>query len=147
MRLSAKTRYALSAMLVMAADENNETPCTAARLSGTLQLSVGYLEQVLLCLRRGRLIEASRGSQGGYRLHLAPEEITVLDILLVMEPSAFAKTAQTTPESAPELDRAAEELVYAPLDQAVQSALQAVTLADLRDQAAQRAMSGYMYYL
>lgn len=147
MRLSAKTRYALAAMLVMAGDEDARTPCTAGRLSAALQLSTGYLEQVLLCLRRGRLIEASRGSQGGYRLQRPPEQITVLDILLVMEPSAFAPTADTTPESAPGLDRAAAELVYAPLDTAVQQALAGISLAALRDETAQRSMTGYMYYL
>ena len=147
MRLSVKTRYALAAMIALAGAQTEEVPCTAVRLSETLHLSVGYLEQVLLCLRRGQLIEASRGSQGGYRLRRAPGQITVLDVMLVMEPAAFARTGSTTPESAPEIDRAAEELVYAPLDRSVQQMLGGISIAWLQEQSAQRSLTGYMYYL
>lgn len=147
MKLSAKTRYALASMLVMASDTTGQTRFTVSYLADTLGISKDYLEQILSFLRRGRFITSVKGAQGGYRLDCQPEQITVYDILTTMESAAFEPTASTTPHSAPHIESALSALVYKPMDRAVQTALSGITLAQLRDQLTLRSMSGYMYYL
>ena len=48
-------------------------------------LSVAYLEQIFLRLRRAGLVESERGRSGGYRLCRPPSEIMVADILSAVE--------------------------------------------------------------
>lgn len=147
MKLSTKTRYALASMLVMAADPTGKTRYTVANLADTLNISKDYLEQILSFLRKSRLITSTKGPQGGYSLNHPPEEITVYDILYVMEPFIFEPPVLTTPESAPHIESAVSSMVYQPLDQAIGAALSSITLAQLGSRITESSMNGYMYYL
>lgn len=49
------------------------------------QLSVAYLEQIFLKLRRAGLIESARGRAGGYKLSRLPERIMVAEVMLAVE--------------------------------------------------------------
>lgn len=147
MKLSAKSRYALASMLVMATDVSEQSRFTVAYLANSLCISKDYLEQILSSLRRAQLIASIKGPQGGYRLNRPPEKITVFDILSSMEPAICETSAPTTPDSAPQIEHALTALVYQPLDRTVQTALSDITLAALNDQVTQRSMTGYMYYL
>lgn len=49
------------------------------------EISEKYLEQIIMPLSRAGLVKSTRGAQGGYRLQLPPEEISVGDILRVTE--------------------------------------------------------------
>ncbi len=80
MRLTTKGRYAVTAMLDLAIN-STEKPTSLSEISGRQGISLSYLEQLFTRLRRGELVESTRGPGGGYRLSLAASEITVLAIL------------------------------------------------------------------
>lgn len=85
MRLSTKSRFAVTAMIDIALREN-AGPVSLADIGGRHQISLSYLEQLFSKLRRRGLVESTRGPGGGYSLGRAGESITVADIIDAVEP-------------------------------------------------------------
>lgn len=131
MRLSAKGRYALAAVVSMAQRHNSGEYVTVIRISETLGISKIYLEQVFSLLKRGDIVSSVKGSQGGYQLTRMPDRITVLDVLSAVENSLFEKAADTVAEKTPDIESALRSIVFDKLDLSVQQTLKSVTLDDL----------------
>lgn len=62
-----------------------ESPISIKSISQRQGISEYYLEQLFSALRKAKLIKSIRGAQGGYVLNKLPEEITVADIMEVLE--------------------------------------------------------------
>lgn len=84
MKLSTKGRYGLKAMLELALNYDNG-PVSIKHISERQNISERYLEQIFSKLKKSGLIKSIRGAQGGYVLAKHPEEISVGDILRVLE--------------------------------------------------------------
>ena len=84
MKLSTKGRYGLRAMLELAYNAE-EGPRTIHAIAEKQEISERYLEQLLIPLKQSGLVKSVRGSQGGYILGRAPQEISVGDIIRVLE--------------------------------------------------------------
>lgn len=148
MRISAKARYGLFAIVEMASLYENGAYITLMSLSEKLKISKIYLEQVFSALRHAKIVVSAKGAQGGYKLSRAPEEITVYDILFSVETSLFEKTEQTTEEGAKYLEKAIQETVFDALDNQIKETLSKITLSELVTKAeAYGVDEGYMYYL
>ena len=147
MKLSAKGRYGLAAMAYLAQNYAAGTPVTILSISEKLGISKIYLEQVFSLLKRAQLVHSLKGAQGGYELAAPPQKITACDILSAIELSLIEKT-QTTSDKVPELDRALHTCVYDPLDTAITSTLQRVTLTDiLTETERQKSSDNLMYFI
>ncbi|MEV6695133.1 Rrf2 family transcriptional regulator [Micromonospora sp. NPDC051196] len=79
MYVSARSDYAVRAMLAMA--HRHPELVKAAVLAASQDIPYSFLQGILLDLRRAGLLHSSRGSDGGYSLTRAPEEITIGDVL------------------------------------------------------------------
>ena len=84
MKLSTRGRYGLRAKYDLAI-RYGEGPVSLNSIADRQMVSLPYLEQLMAKLRRAGLASSSRGAQGGYELAKPPEEITVGDIVRVME--------------------------------------------------------------
>lgn len=84
MRLSTRGRYGLKAMYQLAI-YHGEGPIPLKNIADEQNLSENYLEQLVSALRKEGLLKSVRGAQGGYMLAKPPEDITVGDILRVLE--------------------------------------------------------------
>jgi Rrf2 family protein len=60
-------------------------PLSIAEVARIEHLPVAYLEQLGAHLRRGGLVESTRGVHGGYTLTRSPDQISVLDVITVVE--------------------------------------------------------------
>jgi len=93
MNLSTKGRYGLRALFQLALMDSSK-PVPLNVIAQKQGLSEPYLEQLIAPLRKAGLVESIRGVRGGYKLARKPEEITVGEILRVLEgPIAPAKCA------------------------------------------------------
>ncbi len=79
MRLTTKSRYAVTAMLGLAL--HKDRPLTLLDLSEKQGISISYLEQLFAKLRAKGLVKGVRGPGGGYYLGRSAEEISVADII------------------------------------------------------------------
>ncbi len=80
MKLTAKGRYAVTAMLDLAVHDQ-EGPICLADISERQGISLSYLEQLFAKLRRNNLVASVRGPGGGYRLNRDASEIFVAEIV------------------------------------------------------------------
>ncbi|GGM66836.1 RrF2 family transcriptional regulator [Dactylosporangium sucinum] len=88
MRLSARVDYALRAVaeLAAASSASPETRLvTADRLASAQQIPPKFLESILLQLRRGGVVVAQRGPEGGYRLARPAADISLAEIIRVID--------------------------------------------------------------
>tara|TARA_Y100000741_G_scaffold109724_1_gene82311 strand:+ start:696 stop:1121 length:426 start_codon:yes stop_codon:yes gene_type:complete len=96
MKLNTKSRYAVMAL----ADMSNFTrkrPVSLRDISLRQNISLLYLEQIFLKLKKNNLVKSIRGTNGGYILNKDPKEIKISEIFLAVEEKV--KTVGCTKES------------------------------------------------
>ena len=80
MQLNTKGRYAVMAMVDLA-EHGAHLSVPLAAIAERQHISIDYLEQLFMKLRRAGLVNAVRGPKGGYRLSQAPSEISIAQIM------------------------------------------------------------------
>ena len=96
MKLTSKGRYAVMAMADLAKN-NVKEPTSLAEISLRQGISIAYLEQLFLKLRKNNLVQSVRGPSGGYLLSKNPEEIKLLSIIRAVDEKV--KTVKCKKES------------------------------------------------
>ncbi|MEL7167704.1 MAG: Rrf2 family transcriptional regulator, partial [Pseudomonadota bacterium] len=84
MKLSTKGRYAMVALADIALSEGKGL-VTLSEISKRQSISLPYLEQLCVKLRRAKLVTSVRGPGGGYKLAKAPSDIRVCDVLQAVD--------------------------------------------------------------
>jgi len=80
MKLSTKARYAITAMMELALNENKK-PTTLAEISEYQKISLSYLEQLFAKLRSKGLVRGVRGPGGGYHLAVPAANLSIAKIV------------------------------------------------------------------
>ena len=84
MRLTSKGRYAVMAMADLA-KINTDQPTNLTEISLRQGISISFLEQIFLKLKKNNLVRSSRGPSGGYLLAQSPEEIKLSSIIKAVD--------------------------------------------------------------
>ena len=89
MKLSTKGRYAMVALADLAMT-SDESLLSLGEISKRQDISLSYLEQLFVKLRRAGLVESVRGPGGGYRLAKPASQIRVVDVLSAVDETVSA---------------------------------------------------------
>ena len=89
MKLSTKGRYAMLALADLAMTEGDDLK-SLAEVAKRQNISLPYLEQLFVKLRRAGLVEAVRGPGGGYRLARSPDAIRISQVMEAVEETVDA---------------------------------------------------------
>ena len=84
MRVSAKSDYALRALIEMAG-RTDGAPVSAEELGRLQGIPHGFLQAILADLRRSGVVVSQRGQSGGWRLNREPDDISVADVIRAVE--------------------------------------------------------------
>lgn len=84
MKLSQKSKYALRALIDMAG-EPAESPVRLRDLAARNHIPLKFLEQIFLRLRHAGIVHSRVGARGGYSLARPPSEITVGEIIRMLD--------------------------------------------------------------
>lgn len=89
MKLSTKGRYAMVALADIALQPEGDL-VTLGEIAKRQDISLPYLEQLFVKLRRAGLVESVRGPGGGYRLAKTTHEIRVVEVLSAVDETVDA---------------------------------------------------------
>ncbi len=84
MRLNTKSRYAVMALADMASFKDNK-PISLRDISLRQSISLLYLEQIFLKLKKKNIVQSVRGTNGGYILTKSPKNIRLLEIFVALD--------------------------------------------------------------
>ena len=84
MKLTTKGRYAVMAMADLALFRG-KGPTNLTDISLRQNISLAYLEQIFIKLKKSHLVKSIRGAKGGYVLELPPEEIRISNIISAVD--------------------------------------------------------------
>src|ERR1700677_3634392 len=84
-KVSAKAEYACVAMVELAIKYPLGQPVQIKNIAQTHDISPRFLVQILIQLKSAGLVASSRGAAGGYQLTRPPEEISLADVVHVID--------------------------------------------------------------
>ncbi len=137
MRISAKTEYACIAMLELASQYGSGEPVRIRWIAERHGIPPRFLVQILLQLKGAGLVNSVRGAAGGYQLAKSPAEISLGQVMEVIDGS-FEEGAKATSAS---LDSAAVRVLsqaWSDVAAMQRKMLDERTLADLLEQSRQQ---------
>lgn len=138
MELTTKGRYAVMAMADLAsqagADDGTTGAVSLAVIAERQDISLAYLEQLFVKLRRGGLVESARGRAGGYRLARPASDIVVADIMAAVDESVrMTRCAGDRGDACVRGTRCLTHGLWDALGRCISDFLSSVTLQDVID--------------
>jgi Rrf2 family iron-sulfur cluster assembly transcriptional regulator len=130
MKLSTKSRYGTRLMLDMA-QHYHDGPIHLSTVARRQGISVKYLEQIIIPLKKANYILSMRGPKGGHVLARPPEEITVGEIVALLEEGASLAECSHNPMVCERSPTCQTRYIWQEAAQAMFDKLHSITLADL----------------
>lgn len=143
MIVSAKTEYACVAMLELAVRHGSGEPVRIRDIADQHGIPSRFLVQILLQLKTAGLVTSLRGASGGYQLAKDPSEITLGDVMAVVD-SQWGKVSGGTLQDS-QTNRVLHS-IWQQLAEKEQEVLSGVTLADMAQRLQTQEKEG-MYYI
>jgi Rrf2 family protein len=139
-KLSAKADYAVRAVLVLAAHEG-AGPLKGELIASRQGLPLKFVENILGELKHAGIVMSQRGPEGGYRLALPPDQITVAEVIRVVD-GPLAAVAGVRPDAI-SYPPGAEALPDVWLDarRRLREVLEHVTFAELVERSRQKRLA------
>lgn len=129
-RLSKTTDYGI-VLMAQLADEREGEPQNARELAAASDLPVPMVSKVLKALAREGLLVSQRGAKGGYSLARAPEDLTVSEMIRVLEGPVALTDCAIGPALCEHETMCVVREPWQQISRVVEQALSDVTLADL----------------
>jgi len=115
---------------------NSDKPVSLKDISGEEGISLSYLEQLFVKLRKGSLVKSVRGPGGGYVLAKAPSDISVGEVISVVEePLNPVACLDADSEECDRAESCITQSVWKGLAEKISEFLYSVTIEDLRHEA------------
>ncbi len=131
-KLSTKGRYGTRLMLNLAHNYNNGNEAVILKsVSDNEEISIRYLEQIVIPLKISRLVKSIRGAGGGYTLARHPSEIKVSEILHALEGSCCLVDCIDDPDYCDRIPLCASYDIWKEASKLLRDYFDSVTLQDL----------------
>lgn len=148
MKISTKGRYGLRAMIDLATHGASGTPVYLSDIAKRQGISDKYLEHIFGTLHKAGLVKALRGRKGGYMLTKEPNEITLNQIITILEGPCTLVDCVTDPGSCTKTDTCVTREVWSLLGNKIEEVLTGYTLAALAERQTQKAHQDMpMFYI
>ena len=132
MRVSAKSDYALRALIEMAG-RTESTPVSAEELGRLQEIPHGFLQAILADLRRSGIVVSQRGQSGGWRMSRSADTVSVADVIRAVD-GPLVSVYGLRPEAVTYNERAdGLQQVWIAARRALRDVFEQVTLQQLAD--------------
>ena len=130
LKLSKMTDYAVVILADMAREK--DALMSASTLAHNTKLPEPTVSKILKLLSKQDIVASSRGSNGGYALNKKPEEINMADVIMATDaPIALTACVDSSNQSCELIDTCTVKNQWNPVNQAMQSALENVSLKQM----------------
>ena len=133
MRLTTRSRYGTRLVLDIA-QRQEDGPVSVSQIAKRQDISVKYLEGLIWELKKAGYITSVRGARGGHLLTRLPEEITVADIVDVLEGNSHLVECDLQDKPCPRADFCPTRNLWKDVQDMVYDKLSSVTIHDLMQQ-------------
>ena len=130
MKLSTRGRYAARALLDLARHQG-AAPIPLRDIARRQEISLYYLEHIVMPLAAAGMVRSSRGASGGIQLAKPPQEIRLGEVLRLVEGPLVLVDCVANPEICPRARQCVAREIWAELDRVINVVLEATTLQDL----------------
>lgn len=130
MKLTTRSRYG-TRLLVDMAEHYQDGPIHLVNIAKRQGISVKYLEQIIIPLKKARYVKSVRGPKGGHMLAKPPEEITVGEIVALLEEGANLVDCSDNENVCERSKTCPTREIWRDAAEAMFDKLKSVTLADL----------------
>jgi len=130
LKISAMTRYALRILMDIASHEKDGVPRTEKMIAERQGISMKFLSRIVIPLRRARLIASHKGANAGFTLLKKPEEITLLQIVEIMQGPVAVLDCLDRRVRCGRSRACAARRIWCRVNTALSDALESITLAD-----------------
>ncbi|MGM0482628.1 MAG: RrF2 family transcriptional regulator [Patescibacteria group bacterium] len=127
MKISKRSQYGLRALLRLTQTSGY---CPMHEIAEKEGISTDYLEKIFFDLEKGGIIRSKRGANGGYSLAIAPERISLKDILEVLEKNF--NLVECVGERCDREDICPTASVWKRIDESLKRKMNSVTLKHLK---------------
>lgn len=128
-KISTREHYGLRLALWLAQTYRTKQPITLADIGRHENISLEYLEQLIVPFRRARWISSQRGRNGGYRFIKDPKRLTLLDVTNLI--SNKPRVVDCLTASCPLEHRCPSKTAWQKVQSALDQALNKITLSQL----------------
>jgi len=130
--ITTKSPYAVRALAELAR-RGGDSPVPIGEIAKARAIPVQFLEGLFATLRRAGVLQSQRGAKGGYRFARPPAEVTVLEVVELLEGEVGAEAEASGP-------------VWVEAVEAVKGVLRVTTIADVAESEGELAAPP-MYYI
>ena len=130
MKLSTRSRYGTRMMLDLA-EHYDEGPTQIGEIARRQNISVKYLEQLIIPLKKGDLIKSVRGPKGGHMLAKAPDKISIGEIVEVLEGSIHLSNCIENPDICDRVDSCVTRQLWERATKVMRNELDSITLGEM----------------
>jgi len=113
------------------AQHQRETPIQLGEIARRQNISLKYLEQIIRPLKRAEYIKSFRGSKGGHMLNKPPEQITVGEVVALLEGGSVLTHCSKNPKICSRSERCPTRYLWMEASDALFARLNQITFADL----------------
>ena len=146
MKLSSKGRYAVLAMVDIAKYAEDK-PCKLSNVALRQNISLHFLEQIFLKLKKSNLVKSHRGPGGGYELSDKRENIKVSDVISAVDESIQTTGCNNDPKAfcTGKSAKCLTHHLWEDLENLIEGYLESVSLKDLVDGNKKSFLQGSIY--
>lgn len=130
-KLSTRGRYGVRLMLDLALHNNKERSVSLKEIADRQGVSEKYLWQLISPLKHAGLIQSCRGLHGGYQLSKDPKDITLREIIEVLEGNFALVPCVAEPSDCARMDFCVVQEVWGEINQRIEKIFESYTLEDI----------------
>ncbi|NCC47763.1 MAG: Rrf2 family transcriptional regulator [Clostridia bacterium] len=146
MKISTKCRYGLRALIDLA-EQSGTSHVPLHQIAERQEISLKYLEQEFAMLRKSGIVRSVKGAQGGYQLNRPPADISVADVMTILEGDTRIVSFDEQPTEMTGMRRCLTDHVWQPLNEKIHHHLSEITLADLMRSSTDHDAFEMMFYI
>ncbi len=146
MKLSTKTRYGTRALLDLVMHQTGNAPVPLKEIAERQEIPLTYLEHIIAPLVAVGMIRSLRGAKGGISLARTPQEITLKDVVEILEGPTWPVDCVSGPNAFSRAGSCADQDIWGEIKKAIDQVLLSTTLQNLAERQSSK-VAADMYFI